>query len=349
MKKFKVAVYLNGQWRGSSFNCAKFLKPLLEQFDTDYYIHTCDYYKGKDLTLNFLKKEIEDLKNIKSIKEINEIYHSQDDIELIKKCYDNVVYFQVDSREKNLEIDSFRNINMSSFYNLYGGYKCNKYRKLYENKKGFQYDAIIKLRPDIIIRKDDKEILNHIVQCVSNNPDFFTSEHSFPDFIEDIQDKEYPIDIFHVGKNFFDLLDNWVEMVLNGNAPTIGTYVKECNYPLPSPNSPHIRPDIMREIYKYGDLLERYYNDANGYDLNYNTDMVSLNRLLYNMIEDNDYILNYFKDWDINVEDIIKLSTVRGEPFDDIILGDLGLKELANQIMINFQKQELKNENTKVV
>ena len=45
----KIAVYLVGQWRGTSYDCSKYLKQLFEDFDTDYYIYTWDSYDGKDI------------------------------------------------------------------------------------------------------------------------------------------------------------------------------------------------------------------------------------------------------------------------------------------------------------
>ena len=180
-KKLKVAVYINGQWRGSSFKCSEYIKPYFEQFDVDYYIHTSEYYDGKSINLDFSKNKVD----LWASREIDEIYHSKQDIERIKNTYDNVVYFQVDSKEKNQEITSLKN-NIPSFHNIYGGYKCNQYRKLHENISGFHYDVIIKIRPDIIFKKDTHSNLKKLVKFISNNPNTFFSEHSLPTY-SDIQ------------------------------------------------------------------------------------------------------------------------------------------------------------------
>jgi hypothetical protein len=130
IKKLKIAVYINGQWRGSSFKCSEFLKPYFEQFDVDYYIHTCDYYFGKNIKLDFSKNESK-----YNFLEISEVFHSKEDIENIRNTYKNVVYFHVDDKKKNEEITNLK------------GKKTSLEMKLRTNKRlDDEYISLLKLK-----------------------------------------------------------------------------------------------------------------------------------------------------------------------------------------------------------
>lgn len=346
-KRLKVAVYINGQWRGSSFKCSEFLKPYFEQFDVDYYIHTCDYYFGKNLKLDFSKNELPF-----QFYEIHDVYHSDEDIERIRNTYQNVVYFEIDTKEKNKEITLLNN-NLSAFYNLYGGYKCNQYRKIYENLNGFSYDAIIKIRPDIIFKKNTEEHLKNIIESVSKNNNIFLSEHSLPR-IENIElNKDYPIDIFQVGKNFFDVLDNWVSEILKGNSVFLSNafihYINNTQYT--QYHSAPMRPYIVRELYKFNNLLELFYNDTMDYEsLISGHTMCDLDEILYMENCSRNDKNKFFENWDIDFESIIKLSTAdkQNNSYLDFFqkknqpiytLENQGLQKLADEIEKNWKNR----------
>jgi hypothetical protein len=329
-KKLKVAVYINGQWRGSSFKCSEYIKPYFEQFDVDYYIHTCDYYYGKNIKLDFSKNEL-DL----DIVELDEIYHSKQDIERIKNTYDNVVYFQVDTKEKNQEITSLKK-DISAFYNIYGGYKCNQYRKIYENMNGFFYDVIIKIRPDIIFKKDTQSKLNKLVKFISNNPECFFSEHSIPNnpYIEPSID--YPIDIFQVGKNFFDVLDNWVSETLKGKSVFLSDYVLDLGYDIRPRSMPGFKVYIIRELYKYNNLLELFHNGTTNYkETEVENSMCDLDEIMYMENSGRNEKKEPFKNWDIDFESIISLCD-KNINHNTYQLNNKGLKKLADEIERNW-------------
>lgn len=348
-KKLKVAVYFNGQWRGSSFKCSEYLKPYFEQFDVDYYIHTCDYYFGKNIKLDFSKNE-----STYEFSEINDVFYSKEDIERIKNTYENVVYFHVDDKKKNEEITNLKP-NLSAFYNIYGGYKCNQYRKVYENLNGFRYDCIIKLRPDIIFKKNTEGVLKKWVEWVSKNPNTFLSEHSLPR-LENIEaNRDYPIDIFQIGKNFFDGLDKWVEQTLNGQNTFLSDIALEFQVDdiYRSMHLDHPKTYIIRELYKFNNLLEIFHNDTLNYQQTLDGyTMCDLDEILYMENNNRPNKKKFFEKWIIDFEKIIysnKVNTNKNISFIDffdkqidkqIILQNEGLKIFADEIEKNWKDYE---------
>lgn len=332
IKKLKIAVYINGQWRGSSFKCSEFLKPYFEQFDVDYYIHTCDYYFGKNIKLDFSKNESK-----YNFLEISEVFHSKEDIENIRNTYKNVVYFHVDDKKKNEEITNLKP-NLSAFYNIYGGYKCNQYRKIYENLNGFKYDCIIKLRPDIIFKKNTEENFKKWVNWVSKNPNTFLSEHSLPNLENIESDTDYPIDIFQIGKNFFDELDKWVELTLEGNTIFLSDVVKASQIDMHYRNLHLGRPVlfIIRELYKFNNLLEVFHNDT----LNYNQlkdgyTMCDLDEILYMENNNRPDKKKFFENWNIDFDNII--TKCKKEKNSNVYcLENENLKIIVNEIEKNW-------------
>lgn len=331
-KKLKIAVYINGQWRGSSFKCSEFLKPYFEQFDVDYYIHTCDYYFGKNIKLDFSKNE-----SNYDFSEISEVFHSKEDIENIRNTYENVVYFEIDDKKKNQEISNL-NQNISSFYSIYGGYKCNQYRKVYENLNGFKYDAIIKIRPDIIFKKNTEDVLKKWVDWVSKNPNTFISEHSLPNLENIESDKDYPIDIFQIGKNFFDDLDKWVELTLEGNTIFLTDIVKASQLDIQYRNLHLGRPIlfIIRELYKFNNLLKIFHNDTLSYTHTINGyTMYDLDEILYMENNSRNDKKKFFENWNVDFDNII--TKCKKEKNSNVYcLENEGLNILANEIEKNW-------------
>lgn len=331
-KKLRVAVYINGQWRGSSFECSRFLKPYFDQFDVDYYIHTCDYYFGKNLKLDFSKNE-----STYRFSEMNDVFHSKEDIEKIRNTYENVVYFHIDNKKKNEEISNLKP-DLSAFYNIYGGYKCNQYRKVYENLNGFKYDCIIKIRPDIIIRKNTENLFKKWVEFISKNPNTFVSEHSLPKLEYIKSNTDYPIDIFQMGKNFFDYLDRWVELTLEGNNIFLSDIVKTSQIDM-SYRTLHLgRLDvfIIRELYKFNNLLELFYNDTLNYDQSiYGYTMCDLDEIIYMENNSRNDKKKFFENWIIDSDSII--SKCKKEKNNTMYyLENDGLKILADEIKRNW-------------
>jgi len=335
-KKLKIAVYINGQWRGSSFKCSEFLKPYFEQFDVDYYIHTCDYYFGKNIKLDFSKNE-----SNYDFSEISEVFHSKEDIENIRNTYENVVYFHIDDKKKNEEISNLKP-DLSAFYNIYGGYKCNQYRKDYENLNGFKYDCIIKIRPDIIIKKNTENVLKKWVEFISKNPNTFISEHSLPKLEHIESNRDYPIDIFQIGKNFFDNLDKWVELTLEGNNIFLGDIVKSSQIDM-SYHTLHLgRPTIfiIRELYKFNNLLEIFYNDTLNYEQSINgCTMCDLDEIIYMENNSRNDKKKFFENWNIDFDNII--TKCKKEKNSNVYcLENERLNILANEIEKNWKEYE---------
>ena len=327
----RIAVFLNGQWRGSSFECSKYLKDYFKHFDVDYYIHTTNYYFGKNIQLDFSQNE-----NHFPFVELSTVYHTRRDIQQIKNTYQNVVYFNVDSKQKNEEITNLKQ-NFSAFYNIYGGYMCNQYRKEYERINGFEYDVIIKLRPDIIIQKNKLEDFTKAIHFASENPNFFKSEHGIPPLDRITPKTDYPTDIFQIGKNFFDVLDNWVISTLDGNETYLSDLVIKLDYNIFYKEVPGFKLYIIRELYRYGNLLEKFYEDSENYDsLKPGYTSCDLDEILYMNNNTRNDKKQFFKNWNINFEKILENCEKQNKNIN--ILEYKGLERLAYEINKNWRE-----------
>lgn len=325
-KNYKVAVYINGQWRGSSFECSKYLKPFFEQFDVDYYIHTTNFFTGKLMSLDIPQNKT-DIKEILETPTLK-IYLKDEEIEEIKQTYSPLVYFQIDDEEKNYEITKLRGTTMSSFFSMYGGYMCNKSRKKYEIDNGIKYDFIIKIRPDVLIQKNFNQF-NKCVEEILEDENVQMCEHSLS-LDNFIPNADYPIDIFQMSQSkYFDLLDEWVESSLNGNPKFLSNlYVK---YNRKMGRMTRIKTYIIRELYQFQNLIERYYNETAIED----PDKLELIKMDYILYEQNYYsnedLCGILNNWNFDFDKILKMSTTDGLSLDS-------LNELAIQINNNLNK-----------
>jgi hypothetical protein len=325
-KKYKVAVYINGQWRGSSFECSKYLKPFFEQFDVDYYIHTTNFFTGKLISLDIPQnktyiKEILETPNL-------EIYLKDEEIEQIKQTYSPLVYFQMDDKQKNYEITKLRQTTMSSFFSIYGGYMCNKERKKYEIDNGIKYDFIIKIRPDILIKKDFNQF-NKCVKEILENENAQMCEHSLS-HSNFILNTDYPVDIFQMSQSkYFDLLDEWVESSLNGSPKFLSNlYLK---YNIKMDRMIRIKTYIIRELYQFENLVDRYYNETAIEDGG-NIELIKMDYILYaqNYYSNKD-LFNILNNWNFDFDKIFKIPPTDG-------LSTESLNELAIQINNNLNE-----------
>lgn len=261
MRQPRVAVYICGQWRGSSYACSVYLNKLFENYNCDFFIHTWDFYNGKEIF-----KTLPDSINhkISYINDVGDYYHTDDDIEQMRQCYPNVVYFDMESKEKNNENDrTFGDkVQMSAFNTYYGANKCNEYRKIYENMNGFRYDVIIKIRPDIIFPQDHiKRIINYI-NMIQNDKFLIFSKYS--NDIEEINNTlpfNLVWDYYTLSSPFgMDCMMEWVTDTLDGKRVFSSDYILKYNLnPNPPTHvTPYVDPFIIREIFKFFDLKYFY-------------------------------------------------------------------------------------------
>jgi hypothetical protein len=333
----KIAVYIVGQWRGTSYQCAENLKKIFDNFDTDYYIHTYPFYEGKNI--NLIQYNVEDT----PIVEHENYIHTEQDLENIKNTYNNVVSFEVESYDT---IKDVKNIH-STFYQYYCAYKANEVRKAYETNNSIKYDVIIKIRPDIIFGDMGIESFIERIKYIKNNPEtifsFYTTKQN------DLKPNTHLFWDFYTISNTFgmDCMTEWVgEIVNKGNIPEIfssNSIIK--NNLILNPDvfkdnkvSPEIldvpSPQLMREGYKYNNLIEDFYNQMSLCKNNPNDPDFTLhliNDYLYNFNVVNDNIVEYFKN--INLENKKSEFVNRGlNPGWNKFLTENELKELADLI-----------------
>ena len=322
----KIAVYIVGQWRGTSYQCAENLKKIFDKFDTDYYIHTRPFYEGKNL--NLVQYDID--KN--PIVEHENYIHTEQDLENIKNTYNNVVSFKVEPYD--IPKDTQRH---STFFQYYSAYKANEARKLHEKNTGVEYDVIIKIRPDIIF--GDAGIKDFIkrIEYVKKNPLSIFSFYS----TKLKPDTYYHWDFYTISSPFgMDCMVKWVHDVINNRTNTeifSSNYVIDNNLvqnPDIDKHSDTPTPQLMRECYKYNNLIEYFYNQMNLYKNNPNDPDFTLhliNDYLYNFNINNNNIAEYFKN--INLENKKSEFTNRGLFTGwNKFLTENELKELADLI-----------------
>ena len=108
------------------------------------------------------------------------------------------------------------------------------------------------------------------------------------------------------------MLDNWVSEILKGNSVFLSNafihYINNTQYT--QYHSAPMRTYIVRELYKFNNLLELFYNDTMDYEsLISGHTMCDLDEILYMENSNRDDKKKFFENWDIDFESIIKLST----------------------------------------
>jgi hypothetical protein len=302
----KIAVYIVGQWRGTAYQCAENLKKIFDKFDTDYYINIYPFYEGKNLNLS--QYDIQS----NPIVEHENYTHSEQDLENIKNTYNNVVSMQVESYYEVKNTNSLH----STFFQYYCAYRANEIRKAYEINNDIKYDVIIKIRPDIIFGDMGIESFIERIKYIKNNPEtifsFYTTRQN------DLKPDTHLVWDFYTISNSFsmDCMTEWVGEIINkGNIPEIfssNSIIKNnliLNTDVLKANtlSPELldvpSPQLMREGYKYNNLVEDFYNQMslcknNPNDQNFTLHLI--NDYLYNFNITNDSIVEWFKK--INLE-----------------------------------------------
>ena len=325
----KIAVYIVGQWRGCSYQCSENLKKIFDKFDTDYYIHIWPLYEGKNINLSQY--------NIESnpIVEHKNYIHTESDFERIKNTYNNVVSFQIESYDSIKEIKSIH----STFYQYYCAYRANEVRKEYEKQNGIVYDAIIKIRPDIIFNDLDIECFIKRIEYIQSNPSAIFSFYVTQQM--DLKPNTYLFWDFYTISNPFGMncMVQWIEDVIKtNNIQEIfsSNYVMNDSLiinPIIS-NTDVPSPQLMRECFKYNNLIEDFYNQMNLCRNNPNDEnfiLNSINDYLYNFnIKDNS-IVEYFKK--MIVENVKREYYPRGLHSGwSCFLNETQLKQLADLI-----------------
>jgi hypothetical protein len=327
----KIAVYIVGQWRGTAYQCSENLKKIFDKFDTDYYIHIYPFYEGKNV--NLIQYDVKDT----PIVEHENYIHTEQDLENIKNTYNNVVSFEVESYDT---IKDVKNIH-STFYQYYCAYKANEVRKIYETNNGIKYDAVIKIRPDIIF--SDYAINNFIekIEYIKNNPLAIFSFYNIRQ--RDMKlDNYYHWDFYTISNTFgIDCMTEWVgEILKKGNEPEIfsSNSIIINNLIVNPVDETKMQPGpaLMREGYKYNNLIEDFYNQMNLYENNIHNPKYTL-RLINDYIYDHNVssihseLIEYFKS--INLENKKSEFVNRGlNPGWNKFLTENELKELADLI-----------------
>jgi hypothetical protein len=332
----RIAVYLVGQWRGTSYDCSKYLKQLFEGFQTDYYIYTWNSYDGKHITNNL---------NL-DIMDVETYTHTDADIEKIRNSYPNIVSMNIGSTEFMNEVALTNSTGMSSFPQFYQTNEANKSRKVYENMNGFRYDAVIKLRPDIIFREDDVIHFQERIPYVIENPkSVFTFYHTILENL--IPNVNLVWDYYTISSPFgMDCMMEWVEDVNNNNdsnRPFLSNYIIKYKL-IPNPvfkthlsnSGMHPSPTIMREVFKYNNLVDLFYkNKSNNHILTF---LEFIYDYLFRNNPNREKYAGWF-DW-IKLDELDYLTITHRQYGHTRVLSEDGLSKLANLIIENYDSDE---------
>lgn len=322
----KIAVYLVGQWRGTSYQCSENLKKIFDKFDTDYYIHIWPNYEGK--IINHIDHSFEAI----PIVECQNYIHTEQDLEKIKNTYSPIVSMQLES-EQETDFITFRH---GTFFQSYCAYKANEARKIHEEKTGIKYDAIIKIRPDIIFGDYAIEVMVKRIEDIKNNSLIIYSQNLTP--ANNILTDDYLFwDYYTISSSdAMNCMCQWVKDTIdNGNKTRIfsSNYLLNTNFII-NPETHNYVPSayIMREVFKYNDLINKFYKQINLYEKdNSKFNLNTIDRYFYHFnLESKEYD-EYFK---INQDDITpELDLPRGYYVGKhIFLTEKGLKRIADLI-----------------
>lgn len=322
----RIAVYIVGQWRGTSYDCSKYLKKIFEDYDTDYYIHTWASFNGKNLT--------NDIGN--DILDFDDYTHTPDDIEKIRNSYPNVVSMKVGSTEKMNEIFQLDN-RLSSFPQFYCSYEANKVRRAYENMNGFRYDVIVKIRPDIIFGPDNICVFKKNIEYVKSNPLAIYSYYSTLQ-INMQPDWNLVWDYYTISSPFgMDCMMEWVDDIINNdgaNKVFLSNYIIKhglISTPRRADDNFIATPTIMRELFKYNNFVDLFYeNDITIRPLPF---IHFVYDYLYRNNSDREKYNGWF-DWMQFDETEYKKNS------NQIVYNEPGLKKLADLIIENYESDE---------
>ncbi len=160
----KVAVVITGQMRDYKVNSTNHIKQLIEPNDADVFVYACNtntlHTTGPNITQKYVKTTKQSPEQLK--KEINNIYG-------------NFVKQIVINENENLDDSDFgtlgyfkRKMN-NQMSNIRQGFKM---AKKYSQESGFEYDIVVRLRPDnsmlleMVSFKNFEVLDNHVYSTV---------------------------------------------------------------------------------------------------------------------------------------------------------------------------------------
>jgi hypothetical protein len=158
----RIAILLSGEMR--NFDNIELIqknnKYLFELYNCDIFISTWDKkgfspYHGSINKKNYSDNNIDNnIKNIyNNIKTIN--------IENYEEWFNNLPYNYKEIYYKGLQINDKKVVNATVFPQLYKIWDCKRLKTEYENKHNFQYDLVIRFRPDMcLVEKIPEKYLN---------------------------------------------------------------------------------------------------------------------------------------------------------------------------------------------
>jgi hypothetical protein len=356
MKSPKIAIYVCGQWRGSSYKCSEYLNKIFNEYDCDFFIHTSNFYTGKIINFDELSNTI--IGKNGHIRDFDCYYHTEDDISKIKQSYPNVVYFDIVTKEKNDDIDNkFTDITkMSSFNQFHNSYKCNEYRKIYENLNGFTYDVIIKIRPDIIFSEESTDSIKKYIELISNDKNIiFSKYHNTLEYIL----TEGPCNLLWDHWTFsspfgMDCMMEWVKDILDGKETYSSDYILKYNLN-PNPSDPlSILPPgsrIVRELFKFFDLSYLYKQEFENINYKkYQKNLVnSINHIFYMDFDNQDEKKLFYETYSICDKLINIFNTydmvLESDSLQSVYFTEIQLQEFANYLKSKQHEYEEKLNN----
>lgn len=174
----KIAICFSGEIRTGAYaaqNILRYIGNLLP--NCDFFIHTWDVYSHKQWYYDS-KKSVE-LGNTPILSK-NSTY------EILEKFYlaypKQFIFSEIQNYQTWFEIFSQKKTNFSPLW--YSWYKSIKLKKTYELENNFEYDYVVRIRPDLIFPKF-MSLANEIYH-VSTNREYFYAMGYMPERIDDV-------------------------------------------------------------------------------------------------------------------------------------------------------------------
>lgn len=267
----RLAILLNGGWRGVSWNIAQYNLNLFKKYNPDYFIHTWDSYNGKRIAQTINDTPVVDTSDVK--------YNIEDLQKKIKDLY-SPVYLQIDSSHK---MDAVFNVETNGcdtcgWAGWWSAWEANNLKRMYEQRVEFKYDVVIRLRPDVLFTKNQEKNVHNKIQYILNNKNVIFT-HYVNDNSRILTHNIFPvIDYYHIStSNIIDWLHDWVYLKTYNKNQSLRDHilkkldtiqfnpqlneVENITPSLCTLQKLHATPLLLRELFADEEIIDYVYNN----------------------------------------------------------------------------------------
>ena len=176
----KIGVILHGQLR-TGLSCAKYIKKLFDNYDTDFFIHHWEVSNPKMLdTEKYSNPKYNDKfipnEQLKAMEGV--YYHTEDEFNKIKEIY-KPKDFSTSKLNDDYEL-ARENLTKEGETGVMGYYSAIKALfglSMYQNKTKSKYDLVIRMRPDVIVPKSQIKGFHQALYEMIQNPKRLYSQY----------------------------------------------------------------------------------------------------------------------------------------------------------------------------